>query len=208
MFLTILLIFVAFVGFIWLVVHAFKKDVLWGFGVLALAPITPTIYAIKNWNEAKTPFLVYIIPFVLLVFTAPEIFITDDGLERLFTKEGIEQSAAKTRPPSARNTFPEEVVDVAEQAAAILENRETRSEPIWVPAPDAKDPRYKAISLDEAKDYIGATMILIDRNDVSRKGTLVGVAGNTLRFERRLSGGRVSYKVRADDIKALKVSRY
>ena len=208
MFLTILLIFVAFVGFIWLVVHAFKKDVLWGFAVFALAPITPTIYAIKNWKEAKTPFLLYIIPFVLLIFTAPEVLLTEDGFEQLFTKGGIEQPVSQTRPPSARNPFPQESVDVVEEAVAILENQETRNEKIWVPAPDAKDPRYKAIPLGEAKDYIGATMILVDRNDVTRKGTLVGVVGNTLQFERRISGGGVSYKVRADDIKALKVSRY
>ncbi len=41
-FLTILLILVSLVGFIWLVVHAFKKDVLWGFAVFALAPMDAT----------------------------------------------------------------------------------------------------------------------------------------------------------------------
>jgi hypothetical protein len=50
---------VTFAAFIWLVVVAFKRSVLWGLLVLFLSPIAAVIFAIKNWQESKKPFLVY-----------------------------------------------------------------------------------------------------------------------------------------------------
>jgi len=58
-----ILVLAAFVGYIWLVVVAFKHSLLWGFLVLFLSPITAPIFAIKNWEDAKRPFLVYMGPF-------------------------------------------------------------------------------------------------------------------------------------------------
>jgi hypothetical protein len=55
-----LLGFVAFIGFVWLVVVAFKNSPMWGVLVLLLSPITAIIFAIKNWEESKKAFLVYI----------------------------------------------------------------------------------------------------------------------------------------------------
>jgi len=55
-----LLGFVAFAAYVWLVVVAFKESALWGVLVLLFSPITAIIFAIKNWDEAKKPFLVYV----------------------------------------------------------------------------------------------------------------------------------------------------
>ena len=59
MILSVILGLVSFGGFIWLVVVAFKESALWGILVLFLSPITALIFALKNWQEAKKPFLVY-----------------------------------------------------------------------------------------------------------------------------------------------------
>ena len=56
----------ALVGFIWLVVVAFKKSVWWGLGTL-IVPFVGLIFAIMNWQTAKTPFLVYLGGVVLCV---------------------------------------------------------------------------------------------------------------------------------------------
>jgi hypothetical protein len=61
------------------------------------------------------------------------------------------------------------------------------------------------ISPAEARDYIGARVIFTGRNDVERKGWLIGVSGDRLRIERRVSRGKVSYEYKARDIKSLKV---
>jgi hypothetical protein len=60
---------IAFVGGIWLIVVAFKKSVWWGLGSL-IVPFVGLIFAILNWQVAKTPFLVYLAGIVLCVIGA------------------------------------------------------------------------------------------------------------------------------------------
>lgn len=48
------------VAFIWLVVVAFKHSTVWGVLVLLFSPITAIVFAVKNWEESKKPFLAYI----------------------------------------------------------------------------------------------------------------------------------------------------
>lgn len=78
---TILLIsqalgLLAFVALIWLIVRAFRKNILWGIAVLLLSPISAVIFGIRYWRDEKQPFLLYLTTFVtsiglgLLVFTA------------------------------------------------------------------------------------------------------------------------------------------
>ncbi|NES20628.1 MAG: hypothetical protein F6K41_17280 [Symploca sp. SIO3E6] len=56
----------AVVGYIWLLVAAFQKSLLWGFGSL-FVPCVSWIFVITHWNKASEPFLVQIIGSVLLV---------------------------------------------------------------------------------------------------------------------------------------------
>ena len=81
-----------FTSFIWLVIVAFRQSVLWGFLVLFLSPFTAVIFAIKNWSEAKKPFLIHIISisgFVSLLFY---LLIGLGGLQML---EGIYEVTRK-----------------------------------------------------------------------------------------------------------------
>lgn len=50
---------VSFIGYVWLVRNAFKSSSGWGIAVLVLSPISAVVYAIKFWEDAKKPFLVY-----------------------------------------------------------------------------------------------------------------------------------------------------
>lgn len=45
------------VGGIWLVVKAFQNSILWGIGCL-LIPLVGLFFALRHWEEAKTPFLI------------------------------------------------------------------------------------------------------------------------------------------------------
>jgi len=54
------------VGWIWLLVVAFKKSVWWGLGSL-LIPFVSLIFAIMNWQVAKKPFLIQLAGVVLCV---------------------------------------------------------------------------------------------------------------------------------------------
>lgn len=55
---------VAALAFVWLVVVAFRTRMRWGVSVLLLSPISAAVYAVKHWNKARFPFLVYITTFV------------------------------------------------------------------------------------------------------------------------------------------------
>lgn len=60
---------VAFIGGIWLLVVAFKQSVWWGLGSLII-PFVGLVFAIMNWQIAKTPFLVYVGGIILCVLAA------------------------------------------------------------------------------------------------------------------------------------------
>ncbi len=55
-----------FIGWIWLVIEAFKVNILWGIGCILL-PIIDLIFAIIHWEVAKKPFGIYLTGFILVV---------------------------------------------------------------------------------------------------------------------------------------------
>lgn len=59
-----ILIAVAFIaalaGFVWLLVRAFNTGLGWGLAVLFLSPFSAIAFAIKYWDQARNPFLIYI----------------------------------------------------------------------------------------------------------------------------------------------------
>lgn len=50
---------VSLIGFIWLCVLAFREHIGWGLAVFFLSPVAAIVFAIKHWQDAKKPFLVY-----------------------------------------------------------------------------------------------------------------------------------------------------
>lgn len=202
---VIVLLLVVFGAYIRLVVHAFKKSATWGLAVFALSPITPVIYGIKYWDEVKKPFLVFSISFVLLMFVAPVLIFTDAGVDQLFTKPGIEQPRSRRALMRVKRPSPQRVIAPVPEKAAVLEHRESRRRPITAPDPVSEGPRFKVISPAEARHYIGARVVYTGRNDVERKGRLIGVSGDRLRIERRMGRGKASFDYKAHEIKSLKV---
>jgi len=64
----------AFVGYIWLVVTGFRKNIFWGILVLLFSPLTAIIFAALNWFEAKKAFIAYILPTLIMFGTYGYIF--------------------------------------------------------------------------------------------------------------------------------------
>ncbi len=56
-----------FVGYIWLLVRAFKVSTGWGLGVMFLSPIAAIVFAVKHWESAKKPFALYLASLFLSV---------------------------------------------------------------------------------------------------------------------------------------------
>ncbi len=55
-----------FVGGVMLIINAFKVSVLWGLGVLFLAPIG-LVFLVKNWQENKKSFFIQVAGLALVV---------------------------------------------------------------------------------------------------------------------------------------------
>ncbi len=82
---------VAFIALIWLLVRAFKRNILWGLAVLLLSPITATLYGIIYWRDDKKPFLAYITSFTAAVALGLYVFTAWGGWEVVRTGLAVNQ---------------------------------------------------------------------------------------------------------------------
>lgn len=69
----------------------------------------------------------------------------------------------------------------------------------------SQGPQSKVITFAQARHYIGARVILTGRNGLEQEGTLISVSGNMLRFETYMSGGRMSFEFKREQIESLEV---
>lgn len=60
-------VLISLVGYIWLTVVGFKRNVVWGLLVLLFSPVSAIIFAATNWYEAKKPFLVYLVSMIMMI---------------------------------------------------------------------------------------------------------------------------------------------
>ena len=67
--LSLLGIVLTFVGGIWIVVIAFKEHIGWGLAVFFI-PFVILYYAITRWATCKTPFLIFLAGFVIMIVGA------------------------------------------------------------------------------------------------------------------------------------------
>ena len=50
--------FLAFVGYIWIIIVAFQTNVLWG--CLSIIPLAGLIFVFTHWEEGKQPFMAWL----------------------------------------------------------------------------------------------------------------------------------------------------
>jgi hypothetical protein len=113
----------------------------------------------------------------------------------------------KTPPATERRDVRDDVLANIQEEAADFENRQEMDsgKTLGAPNPRSGSPQSQVISFAEAKSYIGAHVILTGRNGLEQEGTLVDVSGNMLRFETYMSGGRMSFEFKKEQIESLKV---
>lgn len=69
----------AFIALLWLMVRAFKNNIIWGFAILLLSPVSAIVFGIKYWNNEKIPFLAYMTTFVMAVGLGLYVFTAWGG---------------------------------------------------------------------------------------------------------------------------------
>jgi len=105
-----------FTSLIWLVIVAFRQSLLWGFLVLFLYPFTAVIFAIKNWSDAKKPFMIHVLSisgFVSLLFY---LLIGLGGLQML---EGIYEVTRKGSSQEEKGRKLDQLMGQIENSNAI-----------------------------------------------------------------------------------------
>ena len=55
---------VAVIGWIWILIHAFSEDIMWGIGSL-FCGILAIVYGVLHWEELKVPTIIYITGLVI-----------------------------------------------------------------------------------------------------------------------------------------------
>lgn len=63
--------FLAFlIGWVWILVLAFKEHIGWGLAVFFFSPLISVIYGFMRWGTCKIPLIIHIVGFVLLIYGA------------------------------------------------------------------------------------------------------------------------------------------
>jgi hypothetical protein len=198
---------VAAVGFIWLLVVAFRNSALWGVLVFLFSPIGAIVFAIRYWNEAKRPFLVYLgscVSLVLLAFSMV-LFV---GNEMVKTVAGMEPAAVTTdfEIPAFQPAAEGEVATAAAQDLSVpvgdaAAGSEAQQAALAIaermkPVEEAPTPKLQPEALPEPEPEPGQ-LTLANRDDIplSRLGDHVGervrvVTRNGGEFIGHYAGGR------------------
>jgi hypothetical protein len=214
--LLIILSIISLIAWIWLLVVAFKEHVMWGLGVFFLSPILAIVFAIMHWQEAKKPFLIYIITTVLVFGMYINLFsdaITqsveiaqqqesgqiseEEAQRRMFEMFGMEVPPELQQQATEQQTTENEITKLTEQ---LEQGGGTEA-----PQEKQRVEVFNPIRLSQAKQYIGRTIQITTRSGVVKKGTLKTVHYDRITLERQLRGGDFAFDVRNSDIERLEV---
>jgi hypothetical protein len=217
--LLIILSIISLITWIWLLVVAFKEHVLWGLGVFFLSPIVAIVFAIMHWQEAKKPFLIYIITTVLATGIWFNLFfdaftqsmeiaqqqesgqITEEEAQRrMFEMFGMEVPAELQQQGSGETSTEDEITRLTEQ----LEKGNVVEEP---QAPQRIEV-YNPIKLSQVTQYIGRNVQITTRSGIVKKGALKSVKYDRVTLERQLRGGDFAFDVRNSDIARIEVQEW
>lgn len=217
---------IGIVSFIWVVVIAFKENVLWGLGCL-FVPLIIIVFGIVHWDKARKPFLVYIITSIILAAMYVKIIyavVSESGAMDLNTQvetgqiteqeaqQQIEQKMAEmfgidpSQMPGA-----EKPQTAEDQASALTEQMNERARQAEQSAPPADAKRikvYNAFKLSQARQHMGETIRIVSKTGVEKQGKLKEVKYDRLVLERNLAGGDFAFEVLFDDIKTIEAEAW
>jgi hypothetical protein len=69
----------SFVGWLWLVVNAFRQSAMWGIGSLLISPIA-LIFGLLNFAENKIPLLLCVVGIVLYFMCVGDAAVVDPAM--------------------------------------------------------------------------------------------------------------------------------
>jgi hypothetical protein len=71
--------------------------------------------------------------------------------------------------------------------------------------PGGESSRFVSVPVNRAREHVGASVIITNRDGRSQQCALVKVSGSTLYFEKYISGGSIAFEYPSSEIQSLKV---
>ena len=119
-------LFLHFIAFVWLVITAFKRSVVWGLAVfflsLLIAPIPAIVFAVTNWFDAKKPFLAYLLTMILVFVPLVMMSNSVDQEFMLRLQEKVESGEIKESEMMEYINNPELLDELDQQAEGLADD--------------------------------------------------------------------------------------
>jgi hypothetical protein len=214
---------IGLVGWIWLLVAAFRTGIGWGMLILLLSwsCIPVIIFAVRHWESAKRPIMLWVVGFLvslagyLIAFsalgmeTSSSVEETSEVTARPDTEIETESSLLPPQRPTAEPTHPswEAVVremDKADQAGKT-DNADWEAM-VPSPTPATGRPSEGLLNWDELPKFTGRTLILELDNNTIMTAKLESVEPGRVRMRHVIGGGEASYWIERDQIERIRVA--
>jgi len=219
---------VSLISFIWVVVIAFKQDIIWGLGCLFI-PLIIIVFGIMHWDKCKKPFLIYVVTSIVLgvmYFKIVYAVFSQTGAMDLGAQvesgEITQQEAEQRMQQRMAEMFgidagqlpqPEQAQSAEDKISSLTDQMNQRAEHAEQEAANAaaapqRIKVYNAFRISQARDYLGKNVRIVSKSDVEKQGVLKEVKYDRLVIERNLRGGDFSFEVFFEDIKSLEVEEW
>lgn len=203
---------ICLVSWIWLLVVAFRVSVIWGLVLFFLAwTLVPIIvFALRNWDEAKRPLILYGLglTFVVVAYltalcaVAQELDSFAEKDEPLVTAEDPETAKNDPiLPPPRPTTLPTHA-----SWEAVVDEIDGDPDADWETLVPSPTPATGGLEWDELESLIGRRLILELRNGTATTAALEAVEPHRLRIRHVIGGGEASYWIERDQITRIRLT--
>lgn len=206
---------VGLAAWIWLLVVAFRVSLGWGLVIFFLSWtwIPVIVFAVKYWDLAKRPIMLYAACFVIsgaayliAVFAIGMNLdsMVDDADLVAMPSADVEADKPVLPPPrpTALPTHPS-------WEAIVNEVDRDRDDTSWeelVPSPTPATGRPDQLSWAELNSYGGRTVIIDIKRGVPITATLEGAQGDRVRVRHVIGGGEASYWIEREKITSIRLA--
>lgn len=208
------------IGYVWLIVEAFRVSLGWGLAVLLLGWtwVPLILFAVGHWPAARRPLLVWGIGFVVSVLASAVTFL-GVGAQVLSSASAPEARTDETgRPagpapgvlppprPTALPTHPSWEAVVSELGKDQAPTQEVSSWEELVPE-RREPPATASIPWQELSRYAGRRVEIDLANGTEVTAQLVGAEAERIRVRHVVGGGVVAYWIARDQVVAIRPAR-
>ena len=228
-FLAGMCVVVSMIAAVWLLVVAFKRNILWGLAVM-FVPFANIVFVVKHWHDAKKPFLINL----GAMMAAFLLFFVGGGAAMMNAASMAEQEMAMANDPSftfdgttdattVNTAYPDNPapIDAPDydasaggdaETAAYLEpsspSMESVQAAVAAPAPKSRRLRFGNIPVGQVDDsYVGELLRVVSRDGLNTLAIVTATSPSSISFEREVFGGAVAFDVARNEIESLEAIR-